>query len=265
MNRVTVRLVGGLGNYMFEIAAAYAYGRKYGKEVVISTQNLFTPQQHFDRYHTTIFEKIKPKHIPDLDNFKVYRDPAFHYTEIPFIEGDVLLDGHFQSEKYFEESKDFIKDLFTCHRKKDIFDMWQEVGELQGKTPCSIHIRRGDYLHHSGCFSIIPLDWYKKAIELMPSDSIFIIFSDDKEWIRENFKEEDGKYLLADPSVDYDDMIMMSLCSNNIIGNSTFSWWGAWLNDSPTKQIITPEKWFVGMCSNQSTKDLIPSSWKIIP
>lgn len=263
MDRVTVRLVGGLGNYMFEIAAAYNYGRKYNKEVIISTQNLFTPQQHFDRYLNTIFEKIKPQYIRDISTFRVYKEPSFNYSEIPFIEGDVLLEGHFQSEKYFEESKDFIRELFTCERKALIkTNLIDEANELTGKSTCSIHVRRGDYLQHTGCLPVTSTEWYSRAINLFPIDTIFTVFSDDKEWIRENFT---GNFLLADPSTDYDDMLIMSLCNNNIICNSTFGWWGAWLNNNMDKKVVAPTQWFGPECIHYNTKDLIPSTWIILP
>ena len=110
--------------------------------------------------------------------------------------------------------------------------------------------------HHPAC----NLGYYKEAIKLMDVNK-FIVFSDDMSWCKENFVGDE--FIFMENNSDYIDLWLMSLCDNNIIANSSFSWWGAWLNQNPNKKVIAPKKWF-GPAINHNTKDLIPESWIII-
>lgn len=128
----------------------------------------------------------------------------------------------------------------------------------------SVHIRRGDYLSASfanGFGNCCPLDYYQRAIAMISKTvdkPLFVFFSDDMEWVKENFAGEDCLFVSHNKGVDsWQDMYLMSLCNHNIIANSTFSWWGAWLNHHEDKMVIAPKKWW----STIENDDVVPETW----
>ncbi|MFH0972649.1 MAG: alpha-1,2-fucosyltransferase, partial [Patescibacteria group bacterium] len=183
--------------------------------------------------------------------------------EILKLKDDIFLDGYWQTEKYFKDIEDIIRSEFTL--KTEYSNLNPElIAKISSCNSVSMHIRRGDYItnqntneFHGICF----LDYYKKAINLIaekfPNPTIFI-FSDDLKWCKENIKI---KYpiVFVKGNKNYEDLIMMSKCSHNIIANSSFSWWGAWLNNNPNKIVIAPQKWLNNPNINYS--DIIPSTW----
>ena len=143
--------------------------------------------------------------------------------------------------------------------KKEIYEKYSEI--LNGET-CSIHVRRGDYLGLNGHHPVCDLEYYNKSINLFDKNTKFLVFSDDIKWCQENFKGEN--FIFISGNRDFIDIWLMSLCQNNIIANSTFSWWGAWLNQNINKKVIAPSKWFGPLKINHNTQDLIPEAWEII-
>jgi hypothetical protein len=105
------------------------------------------------------------------------------------------------------------------------------------------------------------MDYYRNAIAEFSDDTRFLVFSDDIQWCKENFKGDNFHFIEGEK--DYVDLYLMSLCNNNIIANSSFSWWGAWLNNTPNKKVIAPKQWF-GKAKQLNTKDLIPETWIIL-
>jgi hypothetical protein len=196
----------------------------------------------------------------------VFNESGFEYKEIPAIEGNVCLNGYFQSEKYFKEYSDEIKKLFeqpkfmhgvvTSHA-------WDRNGIFINTetNTCSIHVRRGDYLKSPDHHPEQTMNYYMKAIKQMPKDTIFIIFSDDIAWCKQNFPDLPEKFKFAEGGRDDEDLLYMSLCKNNIITNSTFSWWAAWLNQNIEKKVIIPATWFGPAYANHNTEDLYCENW----
>jgi hypothetical protein len=138
--------------------------------------------------------------------------------------------------------------------------------QIENVESVSIHIRRGDYVSnpvvnqiHGTC----PLDYYYKAIDTITrkiENPHFFIFTDDPVWVQENFKiPYTATIVRRDDQKDYEDLILMSSCKNHIIANSSFSWWGAWLNPRKDKLVISPAKWYPG--ADYDTRDLLPGSW----
>ena len=127
-----------------------------------------------------------------------------------------------------------------------------------------MHIRRGDYLNYSYLQNICTLEYYKKAMQYFrerhPGEAEFYIFTNDFLWAEEHFSDEDCHFVKGNFGQDsFRDMQLMSLCRHNIVANSSFSWWGAWLNQNPDKTVIAPEQWING---NEAEKlDVIPESW----
>jgi len=131
----------------------------------------------------------------------------------------------------------------------------------------SLHIRRGDYLSKSvEVFEPLNLDYYYSGIEYFNNtikEPHYFVFSDDIEWAKSNFVQSSSYTVVDYNGADkgYEDMRLMSLCKHNIIANSSFSWWGAWLNRNPDKNVLAPKKWFSSKTSNLNSNDLLPSSW----
>jgi len=166
--------------------------------------------------------------------------------------------GYFQSEKYFAKNKSLIQNLFSIDEdnNKLIIEKYSNVLKL---NPVGVHVRRGDYL--SNPHPVCSLDYYDKAFNLFPENTVYLLFSDDITWCKENFKEE--TFHFVENNEDVVDLFLMTKCSHNIMANSSFSWWGAWLNKNENQRVITPQNWF-GNTMEHNTKDLIPSEWEQI-
>jgi hypothetical protein len=214
-------------------------------------------------YKNNILNNITflPKY--DVSKFSIYNEPFFNFQEIPFIEGNVLLNGYFQSEKYFKEHSKEIRELFSFpdEYKNSIKEKYNNL--LEGTT-CSIHIRRGDYLKFPDHHPVQTINYFMKAIRKMPEESLFVVFSDDISWCKDNFPNIEDKFIFIEGNKDYEDLSLMSLCKNNIIANSSFSWWGAWLRKDNDKIVIAPQKWFGNANNHNNTNDLYCENWMTI-
>jgi hypothetical protein len=254
---VSCKLQGGLGNQMFQISAAYALALRNNDICGFDFNNCYTPLQGnpSSKYKNSVFSKIS-----EINNHKFssyYTEPKFSYTELKYIK-DLMLNGYFQSEKYFIDYKDNIKNLFIIDKTNSRFFLNSIKKDNIQIT--SIHIRRGDYVNLSHMHSLCSLEYYKEAIKHI-DNSIFVIVSDDLEWVKKNIYGEMIYYSPFDNELD--DFSLMTCCDNNIISNSTFSWWGAYLNKKENKIIIAPKQWF-GPSGPKDTEHLIPKEWVII-
>lgn len=262
MKEVSIRLQGGLGNYMFQIACAHAYCLKHNKKPIFTTDDSMVAHKHISSYKGNIFHNVGLVPSKKSGNWKMYNEPVFSYKEIPLIDGNVYLNGYFQSEKYFKEYSKEIKELFSFPKELPLSsDLSTKYGYLGAYTTCSIHVRRGDYIKYPDHHPAQNMNYYMKAIKKMPKDSIFLIFSDDIKWCKENFPDLPEKFIFIEGNKDYEDLFMMSHCKNNIICNSTFSWWAAWLNNNKEKIVIAPSVWFGKAYSNYDTKDIYCDNW----
>lgn len=260
-SKVNVKLMGGLGNYLFQIAAAYSYGLGYNKKVVITYGDSVIVHKNILTYSDNILHNLHMESNTDLSNYKGYQEPHFHYESIPLIEGNLQLNGYFQSEKYFIKHSDEIKNLFK-YPKHMVDETKEKFSDLLKGNTCSLHVRRGDYLTKPNIHPTQDLEYYKKAVSYLPKDSKLLVFSDDISWCRNNFEGIfDNEIVFVEGNTDYIDLLLMSLCDNNIICNSSFSWWSAWLNSNDSKVIVSPNKWFGPVLSDHNTKDLIPDNW----
>lgn len=250
---ISTHLMGGLGNMLFQIAAGYSHSLRMQSDFALSDSNAslinHTP---IEDYKDNIFRNLKFKKCHELI---MYRETSFEYTKVSKA-NDLFLFGYYQSEKYFSNHSTEIRELFSP-RKSDIRYLHDKYGDVSEYT--SIHVRRGDYLnlqnHHPPC----TLEYYNEAISRF--DGKFLVFSDDIEWCKNTFT--DSNFIFVEDNLDYQDLYLMSMCKNSIIANSSFSWWGAWLNENINKQVVYPKQWF-GMFAKHNTKDLIPKEWKEI-
>ncbi len=176
---------------------------------------------------------------------------------------DIYLDGYWQSEKYFKNIKDEIIKSFTPIH--DISEKAKQyIKEIENSNSVSLHVRRGDYVDNTmfkgSGLTITEMPYYKDAIEFINSkveNPKFFIFSDDIAWCKENFEFLEDKTFIDDTKSAIDDMVLMSRCEHNIIANSTFSWWGAWLNRNKNKIVIAPKVWY----KTNHELHLAPKEW----
>jgi Glycosyl transferase family 11 len=181
---------------------------------------------------------------------------------------NIYLDGFWQSEKYFVDIQDILRQEFTLKNPRTaIFE--QIAAIIDDRHSVSLHIRRGDIandpetnLLHGTC----SLEYYERAIEYIVERidlPHFFIFSDDLDWVKENLKLNfpSTNVSCGDLLPDYEELHLMSRCQHHIIANSSFSWWAAWLNPSPDKCVIAPKKWFGTLEYDHDPKDIVPTSW----
>jgi hypothetical protein len=180
----------------------------------------------------------------------------------------VYLSGFWQTEQYFKDIQDVLQQEITL--KIATTPQFQRFETLikQEENPISLHIRRGDYVNNSqfsNQFGFIGLDYYKRATDMFKEKipaCKFFVFSDDFEWVKENFPQDSNTvYVESEGSnSDLEDLMLMRTCKHHIIANSSFSWWGAWLNSYPGKMVVAPQKWYNNM-PELNTHDLIPADW----
>jgi len=260
MGIISTKLMGGLGNYMFQISAAFAISLRDNKELICETYDTQVPQKPVQTYENNLFRKVKftSEHIAHIP----YGEPKFSFSEIPFIEGNMRLYGYFQSEKYFRNYRKEVLELFDLNQEiqEKIQEKYQEV---LSKNPTSLHVRRGDYVWLNDYHANQQVSYYQEATNLIGSEEHYLIFSDDISWCEENLNFIKNKTFVKD-NLDYEDLFLMSFCSNHIIANSSFSWWGAWLNKNENKKVVAPKQWFGKSNSHLETTDLYCEKWHII-
>ena len=296
---IIISLFGGLGNQMFQYSTAKAISLKLGVELKLDTSLLEdrTPKENFTYrdYEFSAFnidEKIANtnevrRFVPNLWNsskttlalFKIKRAifGTHYYWEKHKFEYDAFtkslkdntyIYGYFQSEKYFAGIRPQLLESFRLRTNPNEANM-KLLAQIQAENSVSIHIRRGDYKNSP--FQLLEMDSYYlkaiKSIEQKIDSPVFYIFTNDIAWTEKQFKTTQIKKVIVNintESQSYMDMILMSHCQHNICANSSFSWWGAWLNSNPKKVVIVPKKWFKDKNLNTKTSDLIPEGWNIL-
>jgi hypothetical protein len=183
----------------------------------------------------------------------------FHFEDITLPISDIIIDGFFQSEKYFKNHEKEILELFLPDEKIKTY-IETKYSNLFSERTTSIHVRRGDYIRNSSYHFVQDINYFNDAISIVDSNTDkYLIFSDDIEWCKENFKGD--KFIFIENEKDYIEIYLMSMCSNNITSNSSFSWWGAWLNQNQNKVVIGPKNWFGPSLQSLKTDDIIPNNW----
>lgn len=283
---IIVRLTGGLCNQMFQYAVARRVSQfnnailkfdlsEYEKKNQIRTYRL----KYFNILENiAIKEEIekligsnnkstkKILNIISKRNKNHIKEKHFHFDkDILKLHDNIYFDGYWQSEKYFIDIEKTIRQEYVLksqfNKKLIKKDEYEKIGNCNS---ISIHVRRGDYDYHTtinNVFGLCSLDYYRKAISRVVEDinnPNFFIFSDDITWTKENLKI-DYPTVFIENNKDYEDLVLMSRCKANIIANSSFSWWGAWLNQNKRKIVIAPKNWFRDKSKN--TKDLLPKTW----
>jgi hypothetical protein len=274
--------MGRLGNQMFQFASTLGISDRLGFEPRFPIENCLNYQESgpFDpkigrcmpvKCDLTDCFNISPEYfIPQrhINQERFYHENKFGYnSETEFLSDNTSLSGYFQTDKYFSEFRDLIlSQLIFKNTYRDSAESYIQTIRENNKNAviASIHVRRGDYVmfpdHHPLCSS----NYYNNAIRELRilNDNIkCVIFSDDVEWCKTEFTDPDC--IISNLENPYTEMCAMTLCDNNIIANSSFSWWGAWLNKNPNKIVISPSRWF-GSAMNKDTSDVYCKDWIII-
>lgn len=255
---------GRLGNQMFQYAVLKAVSLKNGYECVLPNHLKVKPDGLFDftnnkwvEYKLDLLEGFNLNcKIENIHPKNEYIEKEFNFDPNVFnVNDNTSIDGYYQSYKYFKNYEDVIKNEFQF--KPEIFQKCKSK-IVNYPNSVAIHIRRGDYVKHPNFWVVTP-EYLEKALQFFDDEEYtFLIFSDDIEWCKEIFPEE---VIFIQNNSQFEDLCLMSLCKHNIISNSTFSWWGAWLNSNPYKKVIAPKNWFIPA---KPLTDLYPENWIVI-
>ena len=289
---IIVRVTGGLGNQMFQYAM-YKSLEKKGKLVKLDSKSFYETKKEHNGYELERIFDIKPNKPTkeDLEKFdknnistlfkikrKLFGDKKFVYDTKEYVfNKDVYklknsyLNGYWQSIKYFEGIENDIKKDFRFKNQLDNKNL-EILNEIENSNSISIHIRRGDYMSPEnynmyGC--IATPTYYKKAIKVIEEkveNPTFFVFSNDMDWVKKNIQINSRVFYIDINSGNgsYKDMQLMSNCKHNIIANSSFSWWGAWLNENKNKIVIAPKKWINREDVDSDKIELFCEGWTLL-
>ena len=254
---ITVRLTGGMGNQMFQFAAARRLALRHQAKLRLSVNWFNTSRGRHRTYRLGEFHLAGDETIETTDapweevtapnRSMLYTDRGYRfYREVLDLPDGAKLRGYFAGEKYFADVQGRIR---TDFQLRDPLRSGRIAGEVEtlkrpGRSLVSVHVRRGDYLAVRSDGALVIDIGRTRAAMARFHKAEFIVFSDDRSWCEEHLV---GDCVSMSPfESDLDDLIAMSLCDHHIIANSTFSWWGAWLNPDPGKVVMTPRNWHAG-------------------
>lgn len=291
---IIVKLTGGLGNQLFQYAIGRAISEKTGSKLLLDIRSYewdklrryelshflinasiakvedieFTKSSKiafFDR----LFLKIFGKEIPYYRKAYI-KEPSFSF-DLNFSNyrtSNVYLEGYWQSENYFSSIRFQLLNEICVREDKFSKNFHIYKNKINSTlSAISIHIRRGDYVENpesTAFHGLCDLDYYTNAMQLIEqttTNPLYFVFSDDKEYVYEIFGARENVCIIQNLSFDFEEMFLMSMCKHNIVANSSFSWWGAWLNQHGGKIVIAPKRWFTNEEMQHKTKDLLPHTW----
>ena len=292
---IIIKLMGGLGNQMFQ----YAFGRNlslthrvpltldastFHRQEMITERNYglqafdikaesATPNQIelLKSTKLSVWQKAINKLVPFAYAPVVY-EPAAGFSDRKLTKLKQLhhgyFEGYWQSEQFFQEHKSRIAaDFSFASPPTEENHIW--ANHINGTPSVSVHLRRGDYVNNPAVAKIhgyLGAEYYQRAISLIrkhEKDMQLFVFSDDVAWTKQHMKfEVPTHYVHHNALIPHEDMRLMSLCRHNIIANSSFSWWGAYLNKNPNKIVVAPRRWFKD--SQKDTQRIIPNAWLTI-
>lgn len=263
--------MGGLGNQLFQIfcGISYVLSNKITFKIKANKQD---ESKTRPTYWNNIFYYLKPYLYDSINNVKMYKEPNFTYNIIPHSNTNFILSGYFQSYKYFETNYNDIIEIIKLEQQKQ--QIKEKYDKLLKNNTISIHFRIGDLKKGAGHGHVLNIQYYLNALNYL-SQKIENIKEYDCIYFGEKQDDIDIKNIIevikkTFPKLtfvqcnyniqDWEQLLLMSLCQHNILANSTFSWWGAYLNNNSEKIVIYPSRWF-RPDMNLSTKDLFPVKW----
>ena len=277
---IFLTLQGGLGSQLFQICTLIAYSNHFNTEFKIKKTKVdFINGQGYKRptYWESFFKELKPYLVENINCSRKYQDPYFHYSPLPNLKEDPNLDfiinGVFHSPIYFNSKINEINDILKLTDKK--LEIKKKHMEVYDRETISLHFRIGDFKHpnYSDVRDILKFSYYKDAlkeiIKKTNKKEYLVIYFYEKEdekkvsdyikYIKKDKKLKSLKFKKCNVELeDWEQLLLMSNCSHNIISNSAFSWWGAYLNNSDSKIVTYPSKWFGKKLDHIETKDICP-------
>jgi hypothetical protein len=279
--------MGGLGNQMFQYAAGLSAAERLGTELKMdlswfdSLEEVDTPRFYeLDNFNLKQEFVNKNDFVLKNDGFKnrlmnirkkqlnFYKESQFNYSDnFLNIKNNTYIEGYFQTEKYFNDIRDDVIYSFTFKNKASVKSA-KIIDQIKNSDSVSLHVRRGDYVSNKSAnkfHGLMGEAYYKKAIALINKkikNPKYFIFSDEIEWVKNSFDLPKNSVYITHNKSGIEDMRIMIECKHNIIANSSFSWWGAWLGLQKDKVVIAPKLWFLD--SNTNTSDVIPERWSQI-
>lgn len=287
---VVVRLYGGLGNQMFQYAAARRLSQV--NKVPLRMDCSWFALQEQRKYELGIFN-VEESFVSGFQSgfirkinrsnsilrraasifsapFTLQEEKYYEFDQdIMSLKGRIYLDGYWQSEKYFKDVESVIRRDFSFKHPLEGENRVM-ASEIQASNSVCVHVRRGDYVDNalsSKIHGTCPIEYYQESASRLEKNiqrPDYYVFSDDIDWAKGNLQFlNNARYVdHNDPDHGYEDMRLMSLCKHHIVANSSFSWWGAWLCSNPGQMVFAPAIWFsAGHCD---TSDLIPDTWTIV-
>jgi hypothetical protein len=284
---IIVRLHGGLGNQLFQYATARRLKELSGSELLLDaswfdSRKTGVTERPYELSHYTIqgrtmmasdvflpalYRNKVLKRLPLPRPLKLVREKRFSFqSDVLSLRDNVYLDGYWQSHKYFSDIRDvLLKELEPVQSMSDEDKLTAK--QIDETTSVSLHVRRGDYVTLASAaqtHGLCTLEYYKSAVALVQErfrNPTFFVFSDDPEWTRANLHFDSPTVYINHNGPDnaFQDLRLMSLCEHQIIANSSFSWWAAWINKNAEKAVLAPKKWFANR--PDVTEDLFPASW----
>lgn len=281
---------GGLGNQMFEYAAGFSLAREKNTEFKIdlghfANQEKFkaeTPREFQLNFFNIPYQLATEEEITEvkrgysrgflpilkLDSYLTMLN-IIRYPFLTSISSSVYMDAYFQNEKYFIKYEKDIREMFTLKKEYITKDFRRVNDEIDSNydSSLSVHIRRGDYVTNTKAnkwHGLLSKDYYYNALDCIKKKTgvkklhIFV-FSDDSLWVKKNLSLGGDVTYISDDFNPVQSIILMSKCRNNIIANSSFSWWGAWLNPNQEKIVVAPARWLAG--SKRHSRNIVPEGW----
>ncbi len=272
---IVTRLIGGLGNQMFQYALGRKLAFRHGVELKLDTTGFEVYKLH--NYALSNFnvadtlatgdelKRFRPGEDGKTDGTVINeKDLSFDATVLD-APADCYLFGYWQCEKYFADIAQILRQEFAPRAELTGTDR-ELVAQMRASESVSIHVRRGDYVSNpqtNAVHGVCDLAYYDKAVgELQQRGAThYFVFSDDPVWCQSNLKLPGPMTVISHngPDRNFADLYLMSQCKQHIIANSSFSWWGAWLDENPNKLVIAPSRWFV--TDEYNAKDIVPESW----
>jgi hypothetical protein len=269
---VSIDIMGGLGNQIFQIFNVIAYSLKYNKTFILPrNMNKWDKRKP---YWDTFLINLKKYTTADSINFPLLKEKTFQYNIIPNFNNDFKFHGYFQSFKYFEQHFGEICELIDIKNIK--LSIAKKYNYYFNNETISLHFRLGDYKQLQHIHPLMPIQYYINSIQYIINktnkdnyDILYFCQRQDNDLVNISIKVLKNKFKninfikVDDEIEDWKQMLIMSLCNYNIIANSTFSWWGAYFNSNREKIVCYPYYWF-GSGVNHNTDDLFPNNWSII-
>jgi hypothetical protein len=278
MQIISCRLCGGLGNQLFQIFTTIECAFRNNKAFAFLNTYHLKYKGSTDRhtYWDTFLNSLKPFLINVIPNLYTFNETTFKYHELPKMNYGTLLVGYFQSPKYFNNYKKSIYELLKIDNVKTIVKnkLTDELNiNINNVHTISMHFRFGDYKNYPHIYPLLDYEYYSNALKTITNKLTtykkiqILYFCEDEslleveEIIQQLKINYNYTFIRADPYLeDWEQMLLMSLCEHNIIANSTFSWWGAYLNTNSEKIVCYPKQWF-SKKANKDTRDLFLDEW----